>query len=837
MNKIPFQLTLPHFTAQLKMMADNNLELLKKETTRLLGLQIKTLNDALETNNFLNSASPNTSTTEKQEDTAETVKTWISHLKNEQQKLDKLEMVLAVIGTMKAGKSTTINAIVGMEVLPNRETAMTTLPTLIRNKHGQAEPVLKIAKITPLLELSRKVAIKLQQLDEMAKSKIDLQGVEDGKTLIAQLIEQGAYPFKTEYHGQTGIFEFLKHLNDIMRLAKDEIIDIEPPYHEYENLDDLPVIEVEFCHLKDNKELAHGSLAILDTPGPNEFGQSAALRRVFKTQLEKASAILLVTDFTQMKTEADQGVREQLDMIKDQLSKDRLYVVVNKFDQANKNSMSKDDLKDYVAGSLMDGKVDIAQVFPVSSYYAYLANRAKGHLEQHEKLPCHKQEPWVTDFAETALGRRWESKIDDVSEVKACIDELWKDSFFAEPIEKVIKEAHATAANKSLDSAIKKLAYYNNEFLNILNLRSNAMSKDIREIEQMRQNLESDIKRCESVKGDVKKTTNACLSELEQIMGEVMKAQQDNIHTTIEKFFQDGKRTEKAQAEADKVSQNALKKSTENDMNPLGGIWGIFFSDLGGGGHKRQHKEADQLFDPNSPKINFSSNCKANKLTTDITKAVAGIFKDADERLNSTTNELIKKTTQSIAQQINEAVADTLKKAQEKLKNDGIALNFRLPDIDLTIDDIDASALFKAGYNEKTKTESRSRRQSGVWGGVCGFFGTSDWGWEDYDVKVTTYTVDLEKIKNQVIKQLNNQAQQLANQTGDYLRNIFQPNIDKHLVELVSYLTSYSRVLDDAIKSSELNKSSKTELIKQLASLLKTQVTIKSDIEAIKIPA
>jgi GTPase Era involved in 16S rRNA processing len=173
--------------------------------------------------------------------------------------------------------------------------------------------------------------------------------------------------------------------------------------------------------------MAHGSLAILDTPGPNEFGQSTALRRVFKTQLEKASAILLVTNFTQMKTEADQGVREQLDMIKDQLSKDRLYVVVNKFDQANKNSMSKDDLKDYVAGSLMDGKIETTQVFPASSYYAYLANRAKGHLEHHEKLPCHKQEPWVADFAEKALGVGWDDDdIGDIVRVKKRTEKLWE---------------------------------------------------------------------------------------------------------------------------------------------------------------------------------------------------------------------------------------------------------------------------------------------------------------------------------------------------------------------------------------------------------------------------
>ena len=46
-------------------------------------------------------------------------------LNNELRKISRLEMVLAIVGTMKAGKSTTINAIVGTEVLPNRNRPMT----------------------------------------------------------------------------------------------------------------------------------------------------------------------------------------------------------------------------------------------------------------------------------------------------------------------------------------------------------------------------------------------------------------------------------------------------------------------------------------------------------------------------------------------------------------------------------------------------------------------------------------------------------------------------------------------------------------------------------------
>ena len=412
------------------MMISNNLELLSKETKRLLNLQVNTLNEALHINNFLNAdADPKEKTIGVQE-----VKIWITHLENEIQKLDKLEMVLAVIGTMKAGKSTTINAIVGMEILPNRETAMTTLPTLIRHKHGQKHSVLRIEKIKPLQDLSKAVADKLKQLNEIEKSQIDLHGIVDGKALIARLEQQDGYTFETEYDGQEAIYEFLKHLNDIMRLAKDDSIAIEPPYSEYQNLNDLPVIEVEFCHLKDNQSMAYGSLAILDTPGPNEFRQSAALRNVFKAQLEKASAILLVTDFTQMNTKADREVRDELALIKDYLSKDRLSVFVNKFDQAKKNSMSKDEVKHYVADRLMEGRVEIVQVFPVSSSWAYLANSAKGYLDQHEKPPSYEQEPWVKDFAEKALGPGWKRKIDDMDEVKASIEDLWRVNESSQPL-------------------------------------------------------------------------------------------------------------------------------------------------------------------------------------------------------------------------------------------------------------------------------------------------------------------------------------------------------------------------------------------------------------------
>ena len=74
----------------------------------------------------------------------------IEVLQAEIMKIERMELILAVVGTMKAGKSTTINAIVGAEVLPARNRPMTALPTLIRHTPGVTTPLLRIGNREPL---------------------------------------------------------------------------------------------------------------------------------------------------------------------------------------------------------------------------------------------------------------------------------------------------------------------------------------------------------------------------------------------------------------------------------------------------------------------------------------------------------------------------------------------------------------------------------------------------------------------------------------------------------------------------------------------------------------
>lgn len=114
-------------------MHEKNIALLCDEADRLLQLNINLLRQMVdEPDVLLDGKNENGLLFDKRKALKR-----IEELEGEQIKTARREMVLAVVGTMKAGKSTTINAIVGKEILPNRNRPMTSVPTLIRHVPGK----------------------------------------------------------------------------------------------------------------------------------------------------------------------------------------------------------------------------------------------------------------------------------------------------------------------------------------------------------------------------------------------------------------------------------------------------------------------------------------------------------------------------------------------------------------------------------------------------------------------------------------------------------------------------------------------------------------------------
>ena len=398
-------------------------------------------------------------------------------LNNELRKISRLEMVLAIVGTMKAGKSTTINAIVGTEVLPNRNRPMTALPTLIRHTPGQKEPVLHFSHVAPIDHLIQQLQQRLRDCD--IKHLTDVLEIDKDMRALMQRIENGI-AFEKYYLGAQPIFHCLKSLNDLVRLAK--ALDVDFPFSAYAAIEHIPVIEVEFVHLA-GLESYPGQLTLLDTPGPNEAGQPH-LQKMLNQQLARASAVLAVLDYTQLKSISDEEVREAILAVGQSVP---LYVLVNKFDQQDRNSDDADQVRALISGTLMKGCITPQQIFPVSSMWGYLANRARNELANSGKLPAPEQQRWVEDFAHAALGRRWRhADLADLEHIRHAADQLWEDSLFAQPIQALLHAAYANASLYALRSAAHKLLNYAQQAREYLDFRAHGLNVAC---EQLRQNI------------------------------------------------------------------------------------------------------------------------------------------------------------------------------------------------------------------------------------------------------------------------------------------------------------------------------------------------------------
>ena len=348
---------------------------------------------------------------------------------------------------MKAGKSTTINAIVGKEVLPNRNTPMTAIPTLIKHCKSKPEPHLIFTETAsrPINQLIQDLKVAFSK--SCNQTKLDQIRSDKDLFVTVKKIQEGIQVVN-EALGEKKIYEFLSSINDLVRIAP--LFDFEFPFHQYQGVESLPVIEVEFGYLKGADY--GGQLFLLDTPGPNEAGQQH-LRPMLQEQLRHASAVIAVMDYTQLKSEADAQIRDDLKVFVNTQDA-QIYALVNKFDNCDRNGMQEAEVKLFIEG-LSQGLISQQHVYPISAKLAYLANQAKQSYLSHGSLPKAENVAWVEDFYMQAGLRRVAHRTTE--HIWEGIEDLWQQSQFEVPFEAVIKASHQKTILFLLGSSLDKL--------------------------------------------------------------------------------------------------------------------------------------------------------------------------------------------------------------------------------------------------------------------------------------------------------------------------------------------------------------------------------------------
>ncbi|HHE4689901.1 TPA: dynamin family protein [Escherichia coli] len=704
-------------------MHEKNIALLCDEADRLLQLNINLLRQMVEEPDVLSD-----SKNEKRLlfDKQKALKR-IEELEGEQIKTARREMVLAVVGTMKAGKSTTINAIVGQEILPNRNRPMTSVPTLIRHVPGKTEPVLHLEHIQPvrnlLITLQEKLATPAGQ--QVAQT---LQQTGDTRELLDILTDDGW--LKNEYHGEEEIFTGLASLNDLVRLAA--AMGSEFPFDEYAEVQKLPVIDVEFSHLVGMDE-CQGTLTLLDTPGPNEAGQPQ-MEVMMRDQLQKASAVLAVMDYTQMNSKADEEVRKELNAIAD-VSVGRLFVLVNKFDEKDRNGDGADAVCQKVPAMLNSDVLPASRVYPGSSRQAYLANRALHELRKNGTLPV--DEAWVDDFVREAFGRMKKDYVCKDSELATeGATDLWEGSLIDQLITEVILSSHSRAAALAVDSAAAKLMQNAENISEYLSLRHQGLMQSIQSLQAHITSQLEDIREIADCQEQVTADVRMAMEEIDARTRELLTGVCTSLEEELNDYFRSGKRKEQQMLE----EENSAQPRERNAF--------AFFLDIFGTGN--QHDRMRD-FDPDSPEIKFSDRREALELMTQIESTVTSLHREAEAQFRPELEKIVSGIETGFRGTALYATENIAGRINTRLEDEGFTVKISFPAVSQLQTRLAVKTNLSALMEERTETVTRRRRQSGLWGKICGAFGTSDWGWETYKEDVSRSVININTVRKEVM--------------------------------------------------------------------------------------
>ncbi|GAB4533007.1 MAG: hypothetical protein Tsb0014_17960 [Pleurocapsa sp.] len=370
------------------------------------------------------------------------------------QSVTDLQLRMAIVAPMKAGKSTIINAIAGQELLPSCAVAMTTIPT---------EIVFDVQLTEPVLNLTPHTLSVFQGFYSQIQQQIKTVGIDSIKQrlsryphlldLLNEIATTENPPFQSQIKGRKGISATLNRLNHIIRLCS--VVD--PLQDPLSQLQDVPLIKTPFLTMgKEQQLVGLGKLAIIDTPGPNEAGKNLKLSAVVEEQLRRSSIVLIVLDYTQLNNEAAEAIKRQVKPIVDLIGKKNLYVLVNKVDCRRKGDMTPEQVRDFVIADLeLSPAEDSRRIFEISAIRAFAAREFLLELKQRPGVKLLQMNS-IETLAQEVFGMDWDEELEDVT-VKILgkkAKKLLIKSGFPLFMDRAIAALMANAAPKCLAAAL-----------------------------------------------------------------------------------------------------------------------------------------------------------------------------------------------------------------------------------------------------------------------------------------------------------------------------------------------------------------------------------------------
>ena len=705
-------------------------------------------------------------------------------IENEITKVKNLELRMAIAAPMKAGKSTIINAIVGQDILPSRNAAMTTLPTEIVFSKDVTEPKLKLRyQLDPesddfvdIYSVLRRSWRKLQEqistigIDQASEDIAEYPHLQD---LLRYVNDSPEIAFLSEVSGTEAIQKSLTDLNDLVRLCSVLV----PSDRLLPSLASVPRIEVPFLDENSGLKLdSVGKLVIVDTPGPNEAGD-LNLGNVVKLQLEASSIILLVLDYTQLNAEAAEKVRSDVDKVSNIRGKDSIYILVNKIDlRKTDKDMTKEQVLEFVQNKFsIQGSSD--RVFEISASRAAYASNFWNEKKQGSVTP---QEMKTSDLLGMQYyGDSWRKKFQkkvDMDDMEEAANDVWNESGFAEFLEKAIAVLMAQAAPRTLSSALNDASGRLKDLQDKTNIQKGSFGQEVAKLKAEIDAIEDKLRKLNDCRDKLKEEVARLRFSLEQKLSSNLVYMQLQSREELKRVF--GRK---------EYSEAGVVKKAGLGINKLLSL--LSGQDYQGTGE-----------------IKFKSANEANRFVETATASVKMIVNDLMSDAREDAWREVKSLRNRIEKLLRTKTKPIIEQAQRRLSKQ-FDVTLELPEMfdEINLEDVSLDIQAKSRSREYTEYQTvRERRWYTLW-----LYEHT----KQVPVSRTErfFVVSVDEVNQNVEESIEGAVTKVKQQVFKYLEQDFQMEMDRYFLELDQLLKGYEESLQESINFNKQNAEKQAE--------------------------
>lgn len=538
-------------------------------------------------------------------------------------------------------------------------------------------------------------------------------------------------------------------------------------------------------------------------------------------------------DYTQLKSEAEEKVRVQIAELQD-IFDNRLFVVVNKFDQSNQNSMGAQEVRQYAAQLISESlgsDFEERKIFPVAAFPALLATRVERVLRSQDHLPSQAGASWIDDFGKRAFGTEWEDFLEDGIEelsnkriTRAC-ERLFKNALFPDFIEAMVNQSFSKAVLTSLDSASSKLHANYLKLQEFLEVHSVGLSQTKAKLEEAISIAQDACNRIEQSSGKIVGITQKELANYDDKIKQLINIFRSEALDKFNIMF--GEKSDLLKAQKEAMKHELEQQIERSRAEKLFGLY-IKKEHLRDEQHaKAQLKGMKSAFD--SEILDFGQDeKKASDFVNELNLQITGVIKAFNNAVLAHLQECNQQTRLTLTKIFNETITEVSDELKRKLQSDGY--NFEagiIPDFDFSIDEnqkdeaSNSQSMLKSKEEKIVVSQKVKVFRQGRLHKVLKFV-FRDWR-DDYDMIVQqiekdtrSFSVSKSACQDAAISRLEAICKAWVNNARNHFEDELQPIIDEQYKAISNAVKSLQLEFEDTLRKSQQDALSKENLLQEL---------------------